>query len=178
MTALSQQLPLRLMLPVRPWRLSKARWASLAYWADLTGRRNTFLLEVCMGRSAGWQKQDTGRETMRSPGAPSLCREVERRFWVQIATGITSEKAAEAVGASQAVGSRWFRHRGGMPLFMSNPVSGRYLSFAEREEIGMLRAQGVGVREIARQTGRSPSTVSRELVRNAATRGGRLVEGS
>ena len=127
-----------------------------------------------MGRSAGWQKQDTGRETMRSPGAPSLCREVERRFWVQIATGITSEKAAEAVGASQAVGSRWFRHRGGMPLFMSNPVSGRYLSFAEREEIGMLRAQGVGVREIARQTGRSPSTVSRERVRNAATRGGQL----
>jgi len=59
-------------------------------------------------------------------------------------------------------------------LFMSNPVSGRYLSFAEREEIGVLRAQGVGVREIARQTGRSPSTVSRELVRNAATRGGQL----
>ena len=127
-----------------------------------------------MGRPAGWQKQVTGRETMRSPGAPSLCREVERRFWAQIATGITSEKAAEAVGASQAVGSRWFRHRGGMPLFMSNPVSGRYLSFAEREEIGVLRAQGVGVREIARQTGRSPSTVSRELVRNAATRGGQL----
>jgi hypothetical protein len=35
---------------------------------------------------------------MHSPGAPSLRREVERQFWVQIATGITSEKAAEAVG--------------------------------------------------------------------------------
>src|SRR3989344_1409724 len=130
-----------------------------------------------MGRPAGWMKQLTGRDEMRSPGAPSLRREVERQFWVQIATGITSEKAADAVGVSQAVGSRWFRHRGGMSLFMSKPVSGRYLSFAEREEIGLLRAQDVGVREIARRIGRSPSTVSRELTRNAATRGGMLTDG-
>ena len=127
-----------------------------------------------MGRPAGWMQKLTGREAMRSPGAPSLRRETERRFWEQIATGITSERAAEAVGVSQAVGSRWFRHRGGMPLFMSNPISGRYLSFAEREEIGLLSVQGIGVREIARRIGRSPSTVSRELTRNAATRGGKL----
>ena len=38
----------------------------------------------------------------------------------------------------------------------------------------MLRAQGCGVREIARRLGRAPSTISRELRRNAATRGGRL----
>ena len=127
-----------------------------------------------MGRPAGWMTQLTGRGPMRSPGAPSLRREVERQFWAEIATGITSEKAAEAVGVSQAVGSRWFRHRGGMPLFMSKPVSDRYLSFSEREEIGLLRAQDLGVREIARRIGRSPSTVSRELTRNAATRGGKL----
>jgi IS30 family transposase len=48
------------------------------------------------------------------------------------------------------------------------------LSFAEREEIGLLSCQGVGVREIARRIGRNPSTVSRELIRNAATRGGQL----
>jgi IS30 family transposase len=116
----------------------------------------------------------TGRGAMRSPGAPSLRNEIERLFWEQIATGITSEKAAQAVGVSTAVGTRWFRHRGGMPLFMSNHISGRYLSFAEREEIGLLRAKSVGVREIARRLGRSPSTVSRELTRNAATRCGRL----
>ncbi len=127
-----------------------------------------------MGRPTGWMQKLTGRETMRSPGAPSLRRETERLFWQQIATGITGEKAAEAVGVSSAVGTRWFRHRGGMPLFMSKPISGRYLSFAEREEIGMLRVQNVAVREIARRLGRSPSTISRELVRNAATRGGRL----
>lgn len=127
-----------------------------------------------MGRPAGWTQKLTGRAAMCSPGAPSLRSEIERLFWKQIATGITSEKASEAIGVSPAVGTRWFRYRGGMPLFMSNHISGRYLSFAEREEIGLLRAQSVGVREIARRLGRSPSTVSRELTRNAATRSGRL----
>jgi IS30 family transposase len=54
------------------------------------------------------------------------------------------------------------------------PVSGRYLSLSEREDIAIWKAQGAGVREIARRIGRHPSTVSRELRRNAATRGGRL----
>lgn len=54
------------------------------------------------------------------------------------------------------------------------PLSGRYLSFVEREEISLLHARGYGVREIARRIGRSPSTISRELRRNAATRGGSL----
>ena len=56
----------------------------------------------------------------------------------------------------------------------SRPLSGRYLSFAEREEIALWRAQGLGVREVARRLGRTASTVSRELRRNAATRGGNL----
>ena len=102
-----------------------------------------------MGRPAGWMYQLTGRGAMRSPGAPSLRRKIERFFWQQIATGVTSERAAEAVGVSQPVGTRCFRHRGGMPLFMSSPVPGRYLLFAEREEIALLSVQGMGVREIA-----------------------------
>jgi IS30 family transposase len=61
-----------------------------------------------------------------------------------------------------------------MTTVSPTPVSGRYLSFAEREEIAILRAQDCGVREIARRIGRSPSTISRELRRNAATRGGTL----
>ena len=125
-----------------------------------------------MGRPAGWMRKLTGRGTMRSPGAPSHQREIQQRFWEQIATGITNERAAQAVGVSQAVGTRWFRHRGGMPLFISKPISARYLSFAQREDIGLFCVQGLGVREIALRIGRSPSTVSRELRRNAATRGG------
>jgi IS30 family transposase len=99
---------------------------------------------------------------------------VERLFWREIANGLSSEEAALAVGASPAAGSRWFRERGGMPTFMLVRPSGRYLSFEEREEIALCRAQGVGVREIARQLGRSPSTISRELRRNVATRSGKL----
>jgi IS30 family transposase len=49
-------------------------------------------------------------------------------------------------------------------------VSGRYLSFGEREDIAIWHGQGVGVREIARRLGRSPSTISRELRRNVSTR--------
>jgi IS30 family transposase len=56
----------------------------------------------------------------------------------------------------------------------SKPLSGRYLTLADREEIALARAQGVGVREIARRLGRTASTVSRELRRNAATRSGGL----
>jgi IS30 family transposase len=58
--------------------------------------------------------------------------------------------------------------------FDLQPLSGRYLSFREREEIALLNAQGAGVRQIARELGRDPATISRELRRNAATRGGRL----
>ena len=61
-----------------------------------------------------------------------------------------------------------------MATLLRDPVSCRYLCFAEREEIALLRAEGKGVREIAREIDRSPSTISRELRRNAATRGGKL----
>jgi IS30 family transposase len=126
-----------------------------------------------MGRPAGWMTALTGRSPMKSPGAPAHRREIERAFWRELAKGLLAEEAALAVGVSQAVGSRWFRHRGGMPIDLG-PLSGRYLTFREREEIAILCARGAGVREIARQLGRAASTISRELRRNAATRGGKL----
>jgi IS30 family transposase len=101
-------------------------------------------------------------------------REHRQRFWKAIARGLSSEDAAVSCGVSPAVGGRWFRQGGGMPSTSLAPLSDRYLSFAEREEIAILRAQGVGVRQIARRLGRDPATISRELRRNAATRGGRL----
>jgi IS30 family transposase len=109
---------------------------------------------------------------MRSPGHPPLPREVERLFWIEIARGLVPAAAAAAVGASQPVGQRRFHNAGGMPPFSLEPLSGRYLSFQEREEIALMRAQEKGVREIARAIGRDPSTISRELRRNAATRAG------
>jgi transposase, IS30 family len=46
-------------------------------------------------------------------------------------------------------------------------LKGRCLTLAEREEIGLARARGESMRDIAGSLGRSPSTISRELSRNA-----------
>src|SRR5437762_1078463 len=115
------------------------------------------------------------RGQMPSPGRPTVAwREDRVRFWAGIARGLSSEEAAAGIGVSQAVGTRWFRHAGGVGPNLPATVSGRYLSFSEREDIALWRVQGVGVREIARRLGRSPSAISRELRRNASTRTYRL----
>jgi IS30 family transposase len=112
----------------------------------------------------------------RSGGHPPAGRREHRvRFWEAIARGASSVDAAAEAGVLPSIGVRWFRKGGGMPPLTLAPVSGRYLSFAEREEIAVLLARGCGVREIARQLGRAPSTISRELQRNAALRTGRPV---
>lgn len=78
-------------------------------------------------------------------------REHRNQFWEAIARGLSSEDAALTTGVSQPVGTRWFRDNGGMPPSSLAPLSGRYLSFAEREEIAILHSQRFGVREIARR---------------------------
>jgi IS30 family transposase len=91
---------------------------------------------------------------------------------------LSNEDAGAAAGVPQAVGARWFRKAGGMPPAMftrsARPLSGRHLSFAEREEIALMRARGCTTREIGRGLGRAASTISRELRRNASTRSGGL----
>ena len=111
------------------------------------------------------------RGYMWSPGRPSTARREDRiRFWEAIARGVSTEDAAAVAGVSSAVGARWFRQAGGMPSVSMRPTTNRFLSFAEREEIAILVEQKLGVREIARRVHRSPSTISRELRRNASTR--------
>ena len=120
------------------------------------------------------------RPKLRSPGRPPVLHRAERgSFWKAIAQGHTSEHAAAIAGVAPAVGTRWFPQSGGMPPSNLAPSAteptGRYLAFAEREQIALARARGEGVREIAKQLDRSPSTISRELRRNAATRAGKRV---
>jgi IS30 family transposase len=115
------------------------------------------------------------RGQIPSPGRPTVAwREDRVRFWAAIGRGASSEDAAREIGVSQAVGTRWFRQAGGVAPKLPPAVSGRYLSFAEREDIAIWHGQQAGVREIARRMGRSPSTISRELRRNASTRTWRL----
>ena len=125
------------------------------------------------------RSDQSGRAPLPSPGRPPVAgRDEQSRFWLGIAAGLSSEDAAFEAGVSQPVGTRWFRKAGGMPptMFRSSakPLSGRYLSSAEREEIALLRIQGHSMQEIGRRLGRSASTISRELRRNAATRSGGL----
>jgi hypothetical protein len=82
-----------------------------------------------------------GRPAMRSPGRPPAARRENRqRFWEAIARGLSSEDAGVVASVSPAVGSRWFRDGGGMPSISCAALSGRYLSFAEQEEIAILHA--------------------------------------
>ena len=111
------------------------------------------------------------RGQIPSPGRPTVAwREDRVRFWAAIAGGAKTEDACVEARVSGPVGFRWFRHAGGVNPRLPQAVSGRYLSFTEREEIALLRVRRAGVREIARQLGRSPSTISREVRRNASTR--------
>lgn len=57
------------------------------------------------------------------------------------------------------------------PICLAEP-SGRFLCFAEREEIAVGVAAGLGIREMARRLGRSPSTISRELSRGVSLTNG------
>ena len=90
---------------------------------------------------------------------------------VGLGYGLTGRGWAGAeAGVSSPVAYRWFKQAGGVNPCLPPNTSGRYLSFSEREDIAIWFAQDVGVREIARRLNRSPSTVSRELRRNASSR--------
>jgi IS30 family transposase len=117
----------------------------------------------------------------RGPGA---LPQVEKRehYSRLIAQGYNNSEACRIVGINRRTGKRW-RHgrtittRDGRKLHYApvitagagrrvREISDRYLSEQERVRIADLRQAGHGVRAIAEQTGRSPSTISRELRRN------------
>jgi len=93
-------------------------------------------------------------------------------FWAALQRGEFITDAAAEVGTYRKQGTRWVAACGGVRPRRGRDLKGRCLSFAEREEIALARAGGESMRGIARRLGRSPSTVSRELARNADRRGG------
>ena len=124
-----------------------ARWVSAGN-RGLHGR--------CEGRCARRDDRRAGKEarSRRSgPRSPKVLRARTRRsrseWHPQLARGGSVRLAGCDLSASP-------RCRAGC------------LSFAEAEEIAIYKAQGFGVREIARQVGRDPSTISRELRRNTS----------
>jgi transposase, IS30 family len=97
-------------------------------------------------------------------------REVRLVFWEGVRSGLGWQDAAVAAGYPRG-GELWFRVAGGVKGNGAGPVSGRYLSLAEREEIAVGLAAGDSVRAIAARLGRAASTVSREVRRNCGYRG-------
>ena len=89
-----------------------------------------------------------------TPGVSSITTDApsERSVGWSVRVGFAPPPPVGA-GVPQAVGTRWFRKAGGMPPAMfrpsAKPLSGRYLSFAEREEIALLRVQGARVPRLA-----------------------------
>jgi IS30 family transposase len=93
-------------------------------------------------------------------------------FWAALQRGEFITDAAAEVGTYRKKGTRWVAAAGGVRPRRGRDLKGRCLTFSEREEIALCRARGESIRCIARRLGRSPSTVSRELRRNADRRGG------
>ena len=97
--------------------------------------------------------------------------EVMDVFWGALARGETVTDAAKEVGTYREKGGRWIAAAGGIRPRRGRHLKGRCLTFPERAEIVLLRAAGESIRGVARRLGRSPSTISRELRRNADARG-------
>jgi IS30 family transposase len=100
-------------------------------------------------------------------GRPVSPVAVRARFWDGIRSGLGVREAAAAAGVSRTRGQAWFREAGGVAAAGAVAPGGRYLSLAEREEIAVGVAAGLGLREIGRRLGRPASTVSREVSRNS-----------
>lgn len=89
------------------------------------------------------------------------------RFWELFLAGLTPEEAAAVLGRGARTGYRWFEKAGGVkPSTLPPAKRSRRLTIEDREAILVGITRGDSIRQIARDIGRSPSTVSRELKAN------------
>jgi IS30 family transposase len=105
-------------------------------------------------------------------GNPGLPPERARLVLDFLASGLNPNRAAAAAGVSIAFAYGLHHKMGGVYRPPGVTYSARYLDREERYELARLRESGLSVRQIAARLGRSPSTVSRELARNADPRAG------
>jgi IS30 family transposase len=89
-----------------------------------------------------------------------------------LAAGLNPNQAGPAAGVSKSFAYQLHRTMGGVYRPPGTTYSDRYLDREERHEIARLRESGLSIRQVAARLGRAPSTVSRELDRNADPRTG------
>ena len=123
------------------------------------------------GRRAVQRAGMAVREQARAARARASA-ERERRVLDLLASGLNPLAASRAAGVPASVAYRLDKKMGGVHRPPGVNYSARYLDREERYEIARLREAGLSVRQVAARTGRSPSTVSRELARNADPRTG------
>jgi len=90
-----------------------------------------------------------------------------QQAWECFQAGQFASEAGERIGVYRTTAKRMLVAAGGVRPRRGRDLEGRYLSFAEREEISLGIASGQSIRAIARRIGRAPSTISRELARNS-----------
>ena len=129
----------------------------------------------------------SSRRVKKGPGRRP--QSAKRQRFVELRSrGWSILAAAREVGVSRTAGNNWSRGyktychgqvAGFVPALERlavREISARYLSQDERIEIADLRHAGLSIRQIADQLGRAPSTISRELRRNATASGYRPFE--
>jgi IS30 family transposase len=103
---------------------------------------------------------------------PGLPPERVRLVLDHLAAGLNPMQAARAAGVSKSFAYNLHHKMGGVYRPPGVTYSDRYLDREERYELARLRESGLSVRAVAARLGRSPSTISRELDRNADPRTG------
>jgi transposase, IS30 family len=100
-------------------------------------------------------------------GRPVTPRVVRERFWDLVRSGLSPREAGLALGVRRGA-QGWFAVAGGVKANGPGPVSGRYLSLADREEIAVGLVRGESYREIGARLcpPRPASAISREVARN------------
>ena len=105
-------------------------------------------------------------------GRAGLPAERLRLLLDSLAAGLGPAQAARVAGVSGTWARVIDRRMGGVYRPPGTTYSARYLDREERYELARLREAGLSVRAVAARLGRSPSTICRELARNADPRTG------
>lgn len=95
--------------------------------------------------------------------APEEIEEV----WERLRNGQSVRSVAIGLGRYPSAVRQLIKRSGGVPPLVVKSRGPRFLSLWEREEISRALLVGASIRSIATQLGRSPSTISREIGRNA-----------
>jgi IS30 family transposase len=128
------------------------------------------------GRLAAKRAAAAARAAERAARGPGRGRKVtperDRALLDLLAAGLNPNQAARAADVSRGYAYGVHHKMGGVYRPPGVTYSARYLDREERYEMARLRESGLSVRQVAGRLGRSPSTVSRELARNADPRTG------